>query len=118
MLSVSARPTSLPTPEVLADLREAAERWGLPVETLVGRLALRIDEVAHALGVHRRTVEEWVARDVFPGAWTERKVTRIPVLDVLRFMESRRRREAQGTRLRDRARRFLEGGELDRARRG
>ena len=66
----------------LAELRELAESYGLPVETLVSRLALSLDEVARAVGVSKRTAEGWLARGEFPSAWKDGSIVRIPTLDL------------------------------------
>jgi excisionase family DNA binding protein len=98
--------------ERLSDLRERAARWGLPLDVLTSRLALSIREVAAALGVSKRVVETWHARGLFPNAWQEGAVVRIPLGDVLEFMEVRRVHALRGAErlpVAARARAFLGG---------
>ena len=77
----------------LAALREAAQRYGIPVDSLVGRLTLRVDEVAQALGVSPRTVQGWVASGRI-GASRPGRVLLIPPADVLRLLDATKVRPA------------------------
>lgn len=74
----------------LIELRLLAARYGLPIEHLVGRIALRPREIAAALGVGLRSVEHWIATRKLPSVQVERTVM-VPIHDLLRFLEENRR---------------------------
>ena len=74
----------------LTELRLLAARYGLPIEHLVGRIALRPREIAAALGIGLRMVEHWIATGQLPSVQVERAVI-VPIHDLLRFLEENRR---------------------------
>ncbi len=96
-------------PSDLTDLRLLAARYGLPIEHLVGRIALRPRELARTLGVGLRSVEHWIATGKLPSVQVERTVM-VPIHDLLRFLESNRRipRSHHAPSLAQRARMLLD----------
>jgi len=74
------------TPTQLDELRRLAARYGLSVETVVDRIALRPKEIASTLGVALRTVEGWIAEGSLPAAKRGR-VVMVALVDLLRFLE-------------------------------
>ncbi len=68
---------------------EVAARHGLEVEHLVGRISLRVPEVARTLGVSTRKVEQWVASGEL-AAWRRGRVVGVALVDLLRFLEESR----------------------------
>lgn len=61
-----------------------------------GAEVMTVPEAAKFLGVHRRTVLNWVRDGRFPGAYrldpeSPRSHYRLPVLDVVRFAAARKK---------------------------
>ena len=99
-------------PTALVQIRELADRYGLPLETLCGRIALRPREVARSLGVSLTCVEGWIRSGKLATSRPDRIVL-VPLADLLDFLERHRhvaapRRAREG--LRDRAAALLDGG--------
>jgi excisionase family DNA binding protein len=97
-------------PSDLTELRLLAARYGLPIEHVVGRITLRPREIANALGVGLRSVEQWIAIGKLPSVLVERTVM-VPIHDLLRFLEENRRipRSHRTPSLAQRARALLDG---------
>ena len=96
------------TPIDLAELRRLAAEWGLPVDSLVGRLTLRVDEVAKAVGVSVRTVQGWVSNGRLTASKPDR-VLLIPLADVLRLLEETRVRPPGVSDTRSKATQLIRG---------
>ena len=81
--------TSLSTSAELESLRALASQHGIPVDC-IDRVAMRPGRVAHALDVSVRKVHDWIASGQIPSVRVE-GVVRVPVVDLLRFLEEHRR---------------------------
>ena len=97
-------------PSDLRELRLLAARYGLPIEHLVGRIALRPREIARSLGVGLRSVERWIVTGQLPSVQVERTIM-VPIHDLLRFLEENRRVGAlhRASSLAQRAHELLDG---------
>ena len=93
----------------LEDLRRLAKRYGMELDIL-DRLSLRPREVARTTGFSLRTVEGWVSRGELPVIEVPGGIA-IALADLLRFLESGRRRRGSVRpvgRLADRARSLID----------
>ena len=96
------------TADELAALREAAQRYGIRVDSLVGRLTLRVEEVANTLGVSKRTVQGWVATGRITASRPDRALL-IPLTEVLRLLDETKVAAPETEDLRARATRIIRG---------
>lgn len=81
--------TSPSTSAELESLRVLASQYGIPVDC-IDRFAMRPSRVAHALDVSVRKVHDWIANGQIPSVHVG-GVVRVPVVDLLRFLEEHRR---------------------------
>jgi excisionase family DNA binding protein len=81
--------TSASTSAELESLRVLASQHGIPVDC-IDRFAMRPGRVAHALDVSVRKVHDWIASGQIASIRVG-GVVRVPVVDLLRFLERHRR---------------------------
>ena len=73
----------------LRELRQLAERYGLPLETL-DRLSLRPREVARGTGFSSAKISDWIADGRLPSVKIDGSVA-VLMVDLLNFLERHRR---------------------------
>ena len=97
-----------PAPARLEELRRLAARYGLSLE-LLDRIALRPREVAGALGVGLRKIEDWIASGRLGARKPDEGVVVVPLHELLAFLDDHPY-VPSGTRgsLRERARRLID----------
>lgn len=106
--SAHRRGSSRPAPARIEELRRLAARYGLPLE-LLDRIALRPREVAGALGVGLRKVEDWIASGRLGARKPDEGVVVVPLHELLAFLDDHpyAPRESGGS-VSEQARRLIE----------